>query len=86
MLVLTVVAVSCLLALPNLYGRADAVQVAANDGIAFEQESLDNYLRVVESVGITPEAAYLANGQIVMRFDSVDDQEKAGAKIGRAHV
>ena len=81
MLVLTVVAVSCLLALPNLYGRADAVQVAANDGIAFEQESLDNYLRVVESAGITPEAAYLANGQIVMRFDSVDDQEKAGASL-----
>ncbi len=81
MLVLTVVAVSCLLALPNLYGRADAVQVAANDGIAFEQESLDNYLRVVENAGITPEAAYLANGQIVMRFDSVDDQEKAGASL-----
>ena len=81
MLVLTVVAVSCLLALPNLYGRADAVQVAANDGTAFEQESLDNYLRVVENAGITPEAAYLANGQIVMRFDSVDDQEKAGASL-----
>lgn len=81
MLVLIVVAVSCLLALPNLYGRADAVQVAAIDGIAFEQESLDNYLRVVESAGITPEAAYLANGQIVMRFDSVDDQEKAGASL-----
>ncbi|MCH7537371.1 MAG: protein translocase subunit SecD [Proteobacteria bacterium] len=81
MLVLTVVAVSCLLALPNLYGRADAVQVAAIDGIAFEQESLDNYLRVVENAGITPEAAYLANGQIVMRFDSVDDQEKAGASL-----
>ncbi len=81
MLVLTVVAVSCLLALPNLYGRADAVQVAANDGIAFEQESLDNYLRVVENAGITPEAAYLANGQIVMRFASVDDQEKAGASL-----
>ena len=81
MLVLTVVAVSCLLALPNLYGRADAVQVAANAGIAFEQESLDTYLRVVETAGIPPEAAYLANGQIVMRFDSVDDQEKAGASL-----
>ena len=81
MLVLTVVAVGGLLAWPNLYGRADAVQVAAIDGIAFEQESLDNYLRVVENAGITPEAAYLANGQIVMRFDSVDDQEKAGASL-----
>lgn len=81
MLVLIVVAVSCLLALPNLYGRADAVQVAAIDGIAFEQDTLDNYLRVVESAGIAPEAAYLANGQIVMRFDSVDDQEKAGASL-----
>jgi preprotein translocase subunit SecD len=81
MLVLIVVALSCLLALPNLYGSAAAVQVAANDGIAFEQESLDNYLRVVENAGITPEAAYLVGGQIVMRFDSVDDQEKAGARI-----
>ena len=80
-LVLVVVAAGCLLALPNLYGSVPAVQVASSEGIAFEQETLDKYLRVVENAGIAPEAAYLVGGQIVMRFDSVDDQEKAGASL-----
>ena len=80
-LVLVVVAVGCLLALPNLYGSAPAVQIASSDGIAFEQESLDKFVRVVENTGVIPEAAYLVGGQVVLRFDSVDDQEKAGTKL-----
>lgn len=80
-LVLVVVAAGCLLALPNLYGSVPAVQVASSEGIVFEQETLDKYLRVVENAGIVPEAAYLVGGQIVIRFDSVDDQEKAGASL-----
>ncbi len=80
-LVLAMLAASCLLALPNLYGSAPAVQIASSDGIAIEQESLDKYLRVVEDAGITPEAAYLKGGQAVMCFDSVGDQEHAGASL-----
>lgn len=80
-LVLIFFVAACLLALPNIYGSADAVQVVASDGIDFEADELNEYLRVVENAGITPEAAYLANGRIVFRFDTVDDQKKAGERL-----
>ena len=80
-LVLGILATGCLLALPNMYGTADAVQVASSDGIAFELDALDEYRRVVEDAGVTPEAAYLLDGRIVLRFDSVTDQQIAGTSL-----
>ena len=80
-LVLGILAAGCLLALPNMYGTADAVQVASSDGIAFELDALDEYRRVVEDAGVTPEAAYLLDGRIVLRFDSVTDQQIAGTSL-----
>ena len=84
-LVVTLFAAACLLALPNIYGSADAVQVVASDGIDFTDDELNEYLRVVESAGIVPEAAYLVNGRIVFRFDSVDDQKKAGERLKKRY-
>ena len=80
-LVVGILAAGCLLALPNMYGTADAVQVASSDGIAFELDALDEYRRVVEDAGVTPEAAYLLDGRIVLRFDSVTDQQIAGTSL-----
>ena len=80
-LVVGILAAGCLLALPNMYGTADAVQVASSDGIAFELDALDEYRRVVEDAGVTPEAAYLLDGRSVLRFDSVTDQQIAGTSL-----
>lgn len=73
-LVLTVFAVGCLLALPNIYGSVPAVQIVSSDGSAFDEARLQEFVRVVESGGVTPEAAYLQDGRVVIRFESLNDQ------------
>jgi preprotein translocase subunit SecD len=82
-LVLVIVMAGILLALPNIYPSVDAVQIAANDGADYEEADLDKFARVVEAAGVTAEAAYIQDGRIVLRFDSVDDQAKAGERLRR---
>jgi preprotein translocase subunit SecD len=72
-LVLSVLVVGCLLALPNIYGSVPAVQIADKDGIAFDEARLEEFVAVVESIGVTPEAAFIQDGRVVMRFDPDTD-------------
>jgi len=80
-LVLVILMAGCLLALPNIYGSVDAVQIADNDGSAFDEARLGEFVRVVEGAGITPEASYLQDGRVVIRFHSSEDQEEAGQRL-----
>lgn len=73
-LVLTIFVVGCLLALPNIYGSVPAVQIVSSDGSAFDEARLQEFVRVVESGGVAPEAAYLQDGRVVIRFESLNDQ------------
>ncbi|MGB5258393.1 MAG: protein translocase subunit SecD [Woeseiaceae bacterium] len=81
LLVLSVLMAGCLLALPNIYGSAEAVQLADNSGAPFEETKLNEFVRVVEAAGITPEASYLQDGRVVIRFESTEDQELAGERL-----
>ena len=85
-LVLVILMVGCLLALPNIYGSVDAVQIADNDGGEYDQEKLDEFVRVVEGTGVTPEAAYLQDGRVVIRFSSSEDQSKAGERLREQYL
>jgi preprotein translocase subunit SecD len=69
MLVLAILVAGCLLALPNIYGSVPAIQIAPKDGIAYDQVRLEEYVRVAENEGLTPEAAFLKDGRVVLRFD-----------------
>ncbi len=80
-LVLVILMAGCLLALPNIYGSVDAVQIADNDGAAYDQAKLDEFVRVVEGAGVTPEAAFLQDGRVVIRFVSGEDQTIAGERL-----
>ena len=80
-LVLAILLAGILLALPNIYGSVEAVQIASNDGSEFADDKLEEYLRAVENAGVTPEAAYLQDGRVVIRFHSTEDQEKAGERL-----
>ncbi len=80
-LVLSILMAGCLLALPNIYGSVDAVQIADNDGTDYDEDRLEEFVRVVEGAGVTPEAAYLQDGRVVIRFASIEDQEKAGERL-----
>ena len=72
-LVLVIVIAGCLLALPNLYGSVPAVQIADNNGAAYDEARLQEFVAVVEELGVTPEAAFLQDGRAVLRFDADTD-------------
>lgn len=80
-LVLMALLAGLLLALPNVYGTAPAAQIADADGVAFTEERVDEFVRAVENGGISPEAAYLTDGRVVIRFASIDEQQRAEARL-----
>ncbi len=84
-LVLAILLAGCLFALPNLYGSVEAVQIATNDGEPFEEPQLERFVRTVENAGVTPEAAYLQDGRVVIRFETTADQERAGERLRSAY-
>jgi len=83
-LVLAILLAGCLFALPNIYGSVEAVQVADNDGAAYDEGNLAEFVRIVEQKGVEPEAAYIQDGRAVIRFNSTEDQETAGAALKAA--
>jgi len=83
-LVLAILLSGCLFALPNIYGSVEAVQVADNDGVAYSDANLNEFVRIVEQAGVEPEAAFLQDGRAVIRFSSPEDQETAGARLKAA--
>ncbi len=80
-LVLVVLLTGILFALPNIYGSAPAVQLADAAGKDISQTRLENFLGSLESDDVTPEAAYLKDGRAVIRFDSVEDQQRSGERL-----
>jgi preprotein translocase subunit SecD len=72
-LVLVILFSGCLLALPNIYGTAPAVQIADNNGVDYDEARLEEYVQVVEKLGVSPEMAYLQDGRAVLRFDANTD-------------
>jgi len=68
-LVLVILLAGTLLALPNMYGSVPAVQIADNSGAPYDEARLAEYARTVEDFGVTPEAAYLQDGRVVLRFE-----------------
>lgn len=80
-LVVVIVLVGCLLALPNMYGSVPAVQIADNNGVAYDAARLQEYVETVEAMGVTPEAAYLQDGRAVLRFEKNVDLAAVGEKL-----
>jgi preprotein translocase subunit SecD len=78
MLVLVTLLTGILMALPNIYGSAPAIQLADKEGAVITESVLDGYVRTVGNQGVTPEAAYIKDGRAVIRFHSVEDQQQAG--------
>ena len=83
-LVLAILLAGCLFALPNIYGSVEAVQIASNDGAAYDDSDLTEFVGIVGQAGIEPEAAYLQDGRAVIRFSTTEDQETAGARLKAA--
>jgi preprotein translocase subunit SecD len=77
-LVLGIVMLGILLALPNIYGSINAVQLAEIDGKPFAEDRVERVVQVLESSDIAPHTAYLQDGRVVVTFETVNDQTAAG--------
>ncbi len=82
-LVAIVLLLGIFLALPNLFGDENALQLAADraavtdgDRIAVEQ--------ILKDKGVTPSGVFLEQGRLTLRFSSKTDQLKARDMIAEA--
>ena len=80
-LVVIIFLTGLLLALPNIYGSAPAVQLSGLDGAQISEERLGQIEQTIENAGITAEAAYLKDGRAVLRFANVEDQHNAADRL-----
>lgn len=72
-LVLIILIAGCILALPNIYGSAPAIQIANKNSVALNETQLEEYSSFLNQINIKPESVYIQNGRIVIRFDSGTD-------------
>ena len=76
-LILLLLIVGIMLALPNIYGSAPAIQVAVNEDRVFAEHELENFRQTLEARDLAPTSAYIEDGRLVFRFADVDTQLKA---------
>ncbi len=77
LLVLGLVLMGIVFALPNVYGTVPAVQMAAPNGGTYSEEQAAQVSELLVREGLTPEDAYIEEGRVVVRFESVREQEEA---------
>ena len=78
LLVLLILVAGSLIALPNIYGSAPAIQLASKDGNEFGENRIGRVEQALGIEGIGTEAIYLQDGRVVIRFSTSDEQEQAG--------
>jgi preprotein translocase subunit SecD len=76
-LVIVIFIVGVLLALPNIYGSVPAVQLANASGDAYGEGRVQEFVELLTEANLPPEAAYLEDGRVVLRFVKVEDQLEA---------
>jgi len=78
--VLVVVAfiAGAIIAMPNIYGSAPAVQLASTGKEPFDEQRIGQVEQALDDAGLGYEAVYLQDGRVVVRFHSSDEQLKAG--------
>jgi preprotein translocase subunit SecD len=81
LLVLAILMTGLLMALPNIYGSVPAIQLSDADGKAMSATRLAQIVQTVENAEVAPEAAYIKDGRVVLRFDSVADQQAAEERL-----
>ena len=78
LLVIGILALGTLLALPNIYDRAPAVQLSEVDGKRFDDGMVDQVVRALQAEAIAPKESFIEDGRVVVTFDTEDDQQQAG--------
>jgi preprotein translocase subunit SecD len=76
-LVFVVLVFGLLLALPNVFGDAPALQLSRNDRTAVGEAGQQQALATLQSQNVPVESSYLEEDRLVLRFRDVDAQIKA---------
>ena len=80
-LVAIVMALALLLALPNVFGEAPALQLSRNDRAAFDELSQAAVTTLLEQKGIAVDAAYTEGDRLILRFPGAEQQLAARQAI-----
>jgi len=83
-LVAIVMLLALLLALPNVFGEAPALQLSRNDRAAFGADSQARALGLLKEQGVPVEASYVEGDRFVLRLEGVEDQLKARDALQKA--
>lgn len=83
-LVVVVLLVAALIALPNVYGEAPALQLSRKDRVAFTETGIAEFRTLLEQAGAPPEAAYVEEGRLLLRLKDVPAQLRAKAAVETA--
>jgi preprotein translocase subunit SecD len=76
-LVASVLALALLLALPNVFGEQDALQVARKSGDAITANTQSPVMDVLKKHNVVSESSYIDNGRLMIRFAQSAEQLKA---------
>jgi preprotein translocase subunit SecD len=82
-LVAILLVIGIILALPNVFGEEDALQLARDRAAVLDSDK-DALLTLLKDKGITPSGAFLDQGRLTLRFSSKQDQLKARDVISEA--
>lgn len=80
-MVIFVIAIGALYALPNLYGEDPSVQISGTRGQQASADTLTQVQSALNALNITPKAATLENGSILVRLEKDEQQLPAKEKI-----
>ncbi len=76
-LVAIVLAIAFVLALPNVFGEAPALQLSRNDRAKVSEANRGDVVALLAGKGVTAESSYLEGDRLVLRFDGAADQARA---------
>jgi len=82
-LVAVVLLIGIFLAVPNLFGEEDALQLARDRAAVLETDHTA-VVQLLKDKGVTPDGAFLEQGRLTLRFRSKQDQLKARDLIAEA--
>jgi preprotein translocase subunit SecD len=81
LLVLGIVLLGSLLALPNIYGSAPAVQLSALDAQPFGDDMVERVTTYLETNAVAPKESFIEDGRVIVTFGSEDEQQKSGNSL-----
>jgi preprotein translocase subunit SecD len=84
LLVLGIVLLGSLLALPNIYGSAPAVQLSALDAQPFGDDMVERVTTYLETNAVAPKESFIEDGRVIVTFGSEDEQFDANIAFSSA--